>query len=156
VTFDPAGNLYSTASENGVFELQRNTRKLRSFLFNITDGSGPGAGVIVDTKNQATYGTTGGGGSGQGGVVFKIVTSGKEAVLYSFCQQTNCADGQLPYASLIEDQTGNLYGTTYKGGTNNQGAKIFALWANGLVIPPISYWHLKEYYVQKYQDTFQF
>jgi uncharacterized repeat protein (TIGR03803 family) len=121
VSFDPAGNLYSTASENGVFELQRNTRKLRSFLFNITDGSGPNAGVIVDTKNQAIYGTTGGGGSGQGGVVFKIATSGKETVLYSFCQQANCADGQLPYASLIEDQTGNLYGTTYKGGTNNQG-----------------------------------
>ncbi len=126
VTFDPAGNLYSTASVGGslagaVFELQRQTGKQTNFLFNINDGAGPASGVIIDVKNEALYGTTVGGGPVQDGVVFKITSSGKETVLYSFCQQTNCADGQYPYASLIEDGAGNLYGTTKFGGAFNQG-----------------------------------
>jgi uncharacterized repeat protein (TIGR03803 family) len=43
-------------------------------------------------------------------------------VLYSFCSQTNCADGNAPTASLIFDAAGNLYGTTEYGGTSNSGA----------------------------------
>src|ERR1700674_5667445 len=39
-----------------------------------------------------------------------------ETVLYSFCSQTNCADGFEPYAGLIEDASGNFYGTTSLGG----------------------------------------
>lgn len=125
VSFDATGNLYSTASVGfsggGVFRLQPRTRTQRSFIFNISDGSGPAAGVIVDSKRKAVYGTTGGGGSGQGGTVFTINASAQETVLYDFCQETNCTDGQQPHASLIEDQAGNLYGTTKLGGANNQG-----------------------------------
>jgi uncharacterized repeat protein (TIGR03803 family) len=123
VSFDAAGNLYSTVSgaAGGVFQLQRKARKERNFLFNTQDGGSPAAGVIVDAKSNSLYGTTVGGGTVQDGVVFKIASSGRETVLYDFCQQASCADGQYPYSSLIEDQAGNLYGTTYKGGTNNQG-----------------------------------
>jgi len=42
-------------------------------------------------------------------------------VLYNFCQQTNCTDGQSPSASLIKDNAGNLYGTTKQGGANDLG-----------------------------------
>ena len=59
------------------------------------------------------------GGAPRGaGVVFKLTPQGKETVLYSFCWQDNCTDGRNPYAGLVFDQKGNLYGTTFYGGTN--------------------------------------
>lgn len=55
-------------------------------------------------------------GSANHGTVFKITPEGKFSVLYSFCAQTNCADGSYPAASLIQSNNGNLYGTTTGGG----------------------------------------
>jgi hypothetical protein len=43
--------------------------------------------------------------------------AGTETVLYSF---TGAADGDQPYASLIRDAKGNLYGTTYFGGSSTE------------------------------------
>jgi uncharacterized repeat protein (TIGR03803 family) len=51
-------------------------------------------------------------------VVYKVDTTGQETVLYSF---TDGADGARPYAGVIRDSAGNLYGTTYNGGTENIG-----------------------------------
>src|SRR5215469_10833454 len=42
-----------------------------------------------------------------------------ETVLYSFCSLANCSDGYLPSGELIRDTKGNLYSTTYYGGTGN-------------------------------------
>jgi uncharacterized repeat protein (TIGR03803 family) len=42
-----------------------------------------------------------------------------EAVLYSLCSKTSCADGALPYSALVADSLGNLYGTTYQYGSNS-------------------------------------
>jgi hypothetical protein len=42
-------------------------------------------------------------------------------VLYDFCSQSNCADGHDPVAGVIQDDAGNLFGTTKLGGENNQG-----------------------------------
>jgi uncharacterized repeat protein (TIGR03803 family) len=47
-------------------------------------------------------------------------------VLYSLCSESNCADGANPYAGLIQDAAGNLYGTTQYGGANGYGT-IFKL-----------------------------
>lgn len=44
-----------------------------------------------------------------------------ETMLYSFCQQTNCADGKNPTAGLIATTQGALYGTTLNGGNANLG-----------------------------------
>jgi uncharacterized repeat protein (TIGR03803 family) len=49
-----------------------------------------------------------------------------ESVLYNFCSQTNCVDGEMPSSSLTFDPLGNLYGTTFFGGANGQGA-VFEL-----------------------------
>ena len=40
-----------------------------------------------------------------------------ETVVYSFCGEKNCADGDQPFASLL-DVNGTLYGTTEWGGTH--------------------------------------
>jgi uncharacterized repeat protein (TIGR03803 family) len=91
---------------------------------NCTDGSHPRASLI--DVNGTLYGTTGAGGTGCDGsgcgVVFSLdPKGGAETVLYSFCSQQNCTDGQGPHASLI-DVKGTLYGTTYYGGQNDGNA----------------------------------
>jgi uncharacterized repeat protein (TIGR03803 family) len=91
-------------------------------LANCLDGAGSHAGLTQDAAGNL-YGTTHGGGAnanGQG-TVFKVDTTGHETVLYSFCSQSNCADGQNPLAGLIQDAAGNLYGTTPTGGSFNGG-----------------------------------
>jgi uncharacterized repeat protein (TIGR03803 family) len=47
--------------------------------------------------------------------VFKLTKTGKETVLYSFA---GSPDGKGPEAGLVMDAKGNLYGTTYYGGTS--------------------------------------
>jgi uncharacterized repeat protein (TIGR03803 family) len=49
-------------------------------------------------------------------VVFKLDTRGKETVLHSF---TGGKDGALPHGLLVQDDAGNLYGTTLYGGNLN-------------------------------------
>jgi len=121
---DADGNLYGTTSKGGpnnagvVFKLTPGGD--RTVLYSFTggnDGSGPSAPVIMDADHNL-YGTTGFGGVGGDGVVFKLSPTGDETVLYSF---TGGADGGNPAAGLIMDASGNLYGTTKAGGANNAG-----------------------------------
>jgi uncharacterized repeat protein (TIGR03803 family) len=77
-----------------------------------TDGSQPYAGVILDSAGNL-YGTTYAGGAAGKGVVYKVTPAGQETVPHSF---TGAPDGANPYAGVIADPAGNLYGTTYVGG----------------------------------------
>lgn len=99
-----------------------------------TDGGRPQSTPIRDAKGNL-YGTTFWGGnlncnSGNGcGVVYKLDKTGTETVLHSFAGGT---DGAYPYASLIMDKAGNLYGTTSAGGgtgcfSNNGCGTIFKI-----------------------------
>ena len=101
-----------------------------------SDGAYPQSSLIFDSRGNL-FGTTSNGGklsgscSGLGGcgVVFELSppSGGKapwtETVLYTF-QGGN--DGAFPYASLIFDSNGNLYGTTSGGGTGLDGT-VFEL-----------------------------
>ncbi len=91
-----------------------------------SDGSFPYAGLIRDRAGNL-YGTTKEGGSSDFGTVFEVDTSGTETVLYSF---TGGNDGGYPYASLIRDPAGNLYGTTEAGGSSAVGT-VFKLDTSG-------------------------
>jgi uncharacterized repeat protein (TIGR03803 family) len=130
VSFDPAGNLYTSvygggpSDFGGVVRLNPKTNILRGLSFNGYDGAFPTAGVLVDSHGKATtiYGTTTGVGlpPAIGGSVFEINPAGKLTVLYGFCQLENCVDGDGPYASVAQ-HGGLLYGTTKKGGANGFG-----------------------------------
>jgi uncharacterized repeat protein (TIGR03803 family) len=65
------------------------------------------------------YGTTERGGSYGFGTIFEIDTGGNETVLYSFAGGPT--DGADPKARLILDAAGNLYGTTFAGGSRAFG-----------------------------------
>jgi uncharacterized repeat protein (TIGR03803 family) len=85
------------------------------------DGYYPRAGLVA--ANGVLYGTTAAGGTGycgsqQGcGTVFKVTTSGKETVLYSF---KNISTGSVPEGGLVY-VGGSLYGTAEQGGTGGYG-----------------------------------
>jgi uncharacterized repeat protein (TIGR03803 family) len=93
------------------------------------DGSGLLASVIFDQAGNL-YGMTFGGGDDGAGTIFELSPnqdgSWTKSRLYSF---TGGKDGGLPFAGLIFDSAGNLYGTTYYGGDDGVGA-IFELSPN--------------------------
>jgi len=88
------------------------------------DGADPIAGPVQATDGNF-YGTTtyGGNDSGCGGlgcgIIFKVTATGKLTTLYSFCIQSDCADGQWPYGRLLQATNGDLSGTTYYGGVSD-------------------------------------
>jgi uncharacterized repeat protein (TIGR03803 family) len=86
-------------------------------LSNCADGYQPGAPLVQGTDG-IFYGTTNvGGGAKSDGTVFKITPSGILTTLYTFCSQSNCADGAYPgMAGLIQGADGDFYGTTAAGG----------------------------------------
>lgn len=130
---DEAGNLYGTTDGGGtsflgtVFKLA--TDKTYTVLHSFTggsDGAGPVSDLIADASGNL-YGTTNAGGTGNCtggcGTVFKVTSDGQETVLYSF---EGGLDGTNPKSGLVADAEGNLYGTTFFGGTNLRGT-VFKL-----------------------------
>jgi len=139
---DKAGNLYGTTYQGGanglgsVFELSLSggvwtETLLYSFAGDATgDGEYPVYSPLVFDKAGNLYGTTeyGGSTSCNCGVVFELTKSGstwKETILHSFLGYSQ-KDGYLPQAGLSFDSTGNIFGTTYQGGTFNVGT-VFEL-----------------------------
>ena len=134
MALDAKGNLYGTAvtSQNGigagtVFRLDAR-RKLTVLHAFGGDEDGDGAfgssGVIRDAAGNL-YGTTWGGGYNNEGVVFEVSSSDKERVLHRFT--VDGSDGSQPYAGLVRDGAGNLYGTTGGGGECAQCGAVFRL-----------------------------
>jgi len=145
--FDTVGDLYGTTFAGGaghctgyaydgcgtVFELVPNgsggwTEKvLYNFADNGIDGINPYGGLVFDAAGNL-YGTTEYGGTGTGcdtnfsvgcGTVFKLSPQGngrwRETILHDF--QNDGVDGFDPMPGLTIDPSGNLYGTTYSGGS---------------------------------------
>jgi uncharacterized repeat protein (TIGR03803 family) len=114
------GTLYGTTESGGanlagtVFSITTSGKEtvLYSFGTGSGDGEHPYAGLI--NVNGTLYGTTEYGGANGDGTVFKITTSGKETVLYSFRGKS----GKYPKAGLL-NVNGTLYGTTTGGGAGS-------------------------------------
>jgi uncharacterized repeat protein (TIGR03803 family) len=130
VVIDEKGTLYGTTKYGGangdgvVYALDIGTgaeNAVYSFCGqqDCHDGQYPVAGVI-DVKGEL-YGVTVAGGSVGGGTVFELdPATGKEKVLYSFCSQKGCADGEAAYTGII-DVKGTIYGNTSAGGADGDG-----------------------------------
>jgi uncharacterized repeat protein (TIGR03803 family) len=122
------GVLYGTTADGGsggfgtIYRINKDGTGhtvLRSFTSGGAAGRTPYGG-LVEGRDGALYGTTSASGSGDFGTVFKVSTAGTGlVVLHSF--STNSADGQTPYAGLVEGTDGAMYGTTAQGGTYGRG-----------------------------------
>ena len=98
--------------------------------FSGTDGAGPTSALIRDA-NGNLYGTTHDGISGGWGTIFKLAPDGTETVLHVLDGDN---DGGLPYAGVIADGEGNLYGAASSlgpGGNQSQGGTIFRITPDG-------------------------
>lgn len=93
--------------------------------FTAGDGRQPYSG-LAQGADGALYGTTGTGGAGNNGTVFKLNPDGSG---YSTLKQFSGPDGQSPEAGVVISGT-NLYGTTYSGGISNYGT-VFSLNTDG-------------------------
>lgn len=83
---------------------------------NFFDGAQPISGLVRGLDGNF-YGTAQGGGFqfGGNGTVFKITPAGVLTPLHAFAGYPG--DGSLPYAGLTLGSDGNLYGTTFQGGS---------------------------------------
>ena len=102
------------------------------------DGETP-EGALMQATDGNLYGTTEFGGTdkgdGWGGTIFEITPAGTFTTVYNFCSLPNCADGQAPYAPLIQARNGSLYGVTSAGGGSSNCqlgcGTVFELSASG-------------------------
>ncbi len=138
LTFDRAGNIYSTTSEGGLFppqcgygcgvayELTGSGGSWRETVLHEfaggNDGSSPFGGVAFDPSGNL-YGTTTDGGTLGYGTVFTLKPSGSgwsESTIASLP-----SNAEYPVTGVISDASGNLYGTTVEGG--GTGGTVFEL-----------------------------
>jgi uncharacterized repeat protein (TIGR03803 family) len=128
------GNLYGTASAGGAhngynagtaFNITPSGTFTLLHVFDRTDGTAP-EGALVQASDGNFYGTTYGGGAYSKGTIFEMTPSGTVTTLYSFCPQSGCFDGSNPIAGLIQASNGEFYGTTFSGGSGNDGT-VFSL-----------------------------
>jgi uncharacterized repeat protein (TIGR03803 family) len=134
------GDFYGTTSTGGtgngggncptncgtIFKITPGGKLTTLHNFNFTDGLEP-LGRLLLATNGNFYGTTQQGGSVGAGTLFKITPSGTLTTLHDF---TNGEDGGLPIGGLIQATDGNLYGTAWTGGTNNDGT-VFKMTPSG-------------------------
>jgi uncharacterized repeat protein (TIGR03803 family) len=135
---DDAGNLYGVTLIGGagfcnsgygvVFKVDPSGNETVLHAFSGSDGANPISVLLFDEQGNL-YGTTENGGTsnvcgGGCGTVFELTPRGdgswSETVLYSFCTQSGCTDGETPFGGpLVRDAKGNIYGTTESGGASS-------------------------------------
>jgi uncharacterized repeat protein (TIGR03803 family) len=126
------GDFYGTTSSGGtgngggncptncgtVFKITPSGKLTTLHNFNNTDGRTP-LGTLLLATDGNFYGTTASGGLIGAGTLFQITPSGTLTTLHNFSNAG--ADGGLPSGAIIQATDGNLYGTTWTGGTGNFG-----------------------------------
>jgi len=154
VTLAPNGVLYGTTITGGlhgsgcgtygcgvVFRVQPPARASGTVLggwnetvlyefTGIPDGATASGGVVLDQAGNL-YGTTAEGGELGRGTVYELTPSNgswTETILYAF---TGVEDGMSPWAGLVFDQQGSLYGTTTTGTPLYAAGTIYKLSPSG-------------------------
>ena len=126
VVLDSGGNLFGTTMQGGaygdgtVFEVQKGSGSITTLAtFAGGNGTGPSnnSGVMLDSSGDV-FGTTSDGGQFNDGTLFEVQKgSGAITTIITF----NGTNGGDPQASVIADNSGNLFGTTFGAGASNGG-----------------------------------
>jgi uncharacterized repeat protein (TIGR03803 family) len=140
---DSKGNFYGATSVGGsaglgtVFKLSHTSTGWKETVLHSFTGGADGASpmtfqtaLTLDGLGNIYGSTYNGGGAANGGVIFELIpqTSGAwtEKILHTF---QSGADGSEPLTGVILDKSGNVYGTTLKGGTQLGSGVVFKLTA---------------------------
>jgi uncharacterized repeat protein (TIGR03803 family) len=140
LTFDNSGNLFGVTSSDGpigggtVFELTPAnggwTYSVAYGLPGVTSSDmpnpGPRGNLVVDSAGNL-YGTTIENGTQNEGTVFVLTPSYGSytyTALYNFCSIHGCPDGGWPWAGVVRDSYGNLYGATIAGGYEQGNCRV--------------------------------
>ena len=144
LVIDKSGNLYGMTLQGGgagcggpgcgtVYKLTLTNRGWKeTVLYNFsnpTKGAGPTSSLALDAFGNL-WGTAGGGTgqcNGGCGVVFKMTPLADGRWTYTLIHDFNGDDGAYPYASVIFDKNGNLYGTTELGGGGHHVGVVFEI-----------------------------
>jgi uncharacterized repeat protein (TIGR03803 family) len=139
---DSKGNFYGVTSVGGskglgtVYKLSLTSTGWKETVLHSFTGNSDGAtpfifetALTLDGLGNI-YGSTYQGGAANAGVVFELTpqTSGAwtEKILYTF---QGGADGSQPLCGVILDKSGNVYGTSLRGGTSIGSGTVFKLTA---------------------------
>lgn len=129
---DNAGNLYGTTYTGGggkacpnnvgcgtIFKVAPDGTETVLYVFTGgSDGANPTSSLVSDTSGNLYGTTTENSIANAYGNVFELSSTGVETVLYAF---TGGSDGVDPTAGLSIDESGNLYGAAYAGGSFGYG-----------------------------------
>ena len=120
---DSSGNLFGTTTSGGpagdgtVFELAKPGALTTLASFNGANGSAPQCTLLEDSSGNL-FGTTSSGGPAGDGTLFEVAKGTGAITTLAFFDG---AHGANPVAGLLEDSSGDFFGTTSMGGTSNDG-----------------------------------
>ena len=141
---DSGGNLFGTTSAGGtsgdgtVFEVVAGSGTITTLAtFNGPNGNQPLAGLIEDSHGNL-FGTTAYGGLFGDGTVFELATG--SSIITTLASFQNGANGAFPLAGLIEDSSGNLFGTAQSGGATGDGT-VFELATGSSITTTLASFH---------------
>ena len=133
LVFDKAGHLFGMTPDGGqfssgtVFELSKASGHwVHTVIHNFTggaDGATGSLGPLLVAHDGTLYGVaeTGGGSAGAGAVFKMSPARGGGWNFVTLHQFKGMPDGYGPYGGLVADAKGNLFGTTYFGGSSGNG-----------------------------------
>ena len=138
---DSSGNLFGTTIAGGlagggtVFEVAAGSGVITTLAsFNGTNGVAPQGGLVEDSSGNL-FGTTMAGGPAGGGTVFEVAAGSGVITTLAFFNGIN---GAFPQGGLVEDSSGNLFGTTMAGGPAGGGGTVFEVAAGSGVITTLA------------------
>jgi len=137
LSFGSDGNLYGTTIYGGsngygtAFRITTNGVFTTLYQFGGADHLYYPEGGVVPGNDNTLFGTTYSGvGNSTNGALFQLTSNGLLTILHPF---TNGADGAKPYAGVIRDGGGDLYGATVYGGNQGGYGTIYRLKFNTLL-----------------------
>lgn len=142
------GYLYGTTYSGGstdygtVFKLKVSDETFTT-LATFTNAASPTPGKwpiaqLCKASNGLIYGTTVNGGATNSGVIFRLdPVANTVTTIVEFTALSGAVQGSGPFSGLVEANDGNLYGTTYIGGTGDFGTIYRYNLASGTITPKL-------------------